>query len=59
MSWSLKVSMLERAGRSKEEALVEVVQELEGKVRELDNRLAACFEFMTPEQIATITGDLN
>lgn len=59
MSWKLKVKILEGQGRTREEALIEVVKDLEAKNTELDHRLAKSFEFLTLEQINEVVGDLS
>lgn len=58
MSWELKVAILERQGRTHEEAMREVMSGLEAANKAMDLRLAACVECMTDDQVKSVFGEL-
>lgn len=57
MSWALKAKILERQGKTREQALEELIQELDEKNRAMDIKLAKCIEHLPLPVIKDIFGD--
>ena len=57
MSWRLKVSMLTKQGKTREQAMEEVLDSLETSNKDMDSKLAACMEHLNAEQTKKIFGD--
>jgi hypothetical protein len=59
MSWKLKVELAVRSGKTREEALEAVCEEMFQANKALDERLAKAFDYLTERQLREVMGDLS
>lgn len=57
MSWRMKVKLLMMTGKTRDQAIEEVLDERDAQIKHMDEKLAHCMNFLDHDQMVEIFGN--
>lgn len=58
MNWKMKVTMLERSGLSREDAMAQVLNQLQAANKDMDEKLSKAISMLSKQQVIDIMGEM-